>query len=106
MQAPPFTVALESNPDPDDVRAIHAGLEQYNLERAALTPFEPITIFVRDADNKLVGGFLGGTFWGWLHIDILWLADEVGAGALARAYCSWAKRKRCGAAASTRIWRL
>lgn len=69
-----YTVALEPSPHPDDIHTINQGLEQYNLQFAPPNPFDPLTIFIRDAENKLVGGLLGGTFWGWLHIDILWLA--------------------------------
>ena len=25
----------------------------------------------------MIGGLLGGTYWGWLHVDILWLDDSL-----------------------------
>ena len=53
-----FTVRLEDCPDPAAVRAIQAGLEQYNLQFAPPDPFEPLTILARDGDNTLRGGLL------------------------------------------------
>jgi GNAT superfamily N-acetyltransferase len=32
---------------------------------------------VRDADGKILGGLLGETYWGWLHVNILWLGDTL-----------------------------
>jgi GNAT superfamily N-acetyltransferase len=34
-------------------------------------------LFVRDATGTVVGGLLGGTYWGCLYVGILWLADQV-----------------------------
>ena len=29
-----------------------------------------------DENNSIIAGILGGTYWGWLHIDILWVAEK------------------------------
>ena len=31
---------------------------------------------MRDAAGQLAGGLLGATYWGWLYIEILWLAED------------------------------
>ena len=67
------TITLEVIPCPEDVRVIEQGLLNYNLQFAPPDGYQPPTIFLRDADQTLVGGLPGETYWGWLHISILWL---------------------------------
>ncbi len=38
--------------------------------------YDPLIITVRDGTGGIVGGLLGETYWGWLHIDVLWLVDS------------------------------
>lgn len=71
-----YAITLETNPRPEDVRAIDEGLTKYNLQFAPPNPFTPLTIVVRDEQEKVVGGIVGGTFWGWLHIDLFWLDEN------------------------------
>ncbi|CAA9322262.1 MAG: hypothetical protein AVDCRST_MAG93-5801, partial [uncultured Chloroflexia bacterium] len=40
---------------------------------------QPITLFIRNAHDTIVGGLLGGTYWNWLHVEILWLSEEIRA---------------------------
>ena len=81
----PFTIALEESPPPEDVLVVHSGLEAYNRRRAEAGTFAALTVMLRNADGSVAGGLLGGTFWGWLHIDILWLhRDARGQGLGAR----------------------
>jgi len=70
-------IALEETSEPEDVRAIEAGLEAYNRLYAPPDNYRPLTITLRTADGTLVGGLLGETYWGWLHVRILWLDENV-----------------------------
>jgi GNAT superfamily N-acetyltransferase len=70
-------VTIEEAPDAEDVRAIEAGLEAYNSLYAPPLNYRPLTITLRTADGTLVGGLLGETYWSWLYVRILWLAEHV-----------------------------
>jgi GNAT superfamily N-acetyltransferase len=70
------TITLETTPASEDVRRIEQGLLQYNLQFAPPDGFQPLTIFLRNEDQTLIGGLLGETYWGWLHISILWLEES------------------------------
>src|SRR5579885_2583196 len=73
-----YNLVLESEPSRDDVRAVERGLSDYNLRFTCDDHFQRLAIFVRDAESgAIAGGLVGETFWEWLHIDLLWLADEL-----------------------------
>ena len=72
-----YSIRVNDTPDPQDVNLVRQGLYEYNCTFAPDGGFRPLTIFLRDSDGKLVGGLLGGTYWGWLHVDILWLDESV-----------------------------
>ncbi len=71
------TITIEDSPHSDDVRAIQHGLEAFNRQYAPEDNYQPLTVFLRTADQTLIGGLLGETYWGWLHISILWLHESV-----------------------------
>lgn len=71
-----YTIAIEQEPDPDDLRAIERGLEARNLRHAPPDDYRALTITLRQDDGALAGGLLGETYWGWLHVRILWLDER------------------------------
>jgi len=74
-----YSISITDQPDPADVHAIEAGLTAFNLLHAPPENYQPLGAVVRDAGNRLVGGAVGNTWWGWLRIDILWV-DEAARG--------------------------
>jgi ribosomal protein S18 acetylase RimI-like enzyme len=71
-------ISVENQADPQDVQTVERGLEAFNHAHTGVSStFERISIFVRDDDGAIQGGLLGGTYWGWLYISIVWLHDEV-----------------------------
>jgi len=74
---PAYSIQLEDAPKMEDVQAVNEGLAAYNRRFAPGDGYQALTIFLRATDGKLVGGLLGQTYWGWLHLDILWLDDSV-----------------------------
>lgn len=39
--------------------------------------YAPLSLSLRDADLRLVGGVLASTVWSWLSIDALWVSQEL-----------------------------
>ena len=70
-----YTLAIEENASPQDVQAVMDGLLAYN---DAYTEFNrrELSIFARDGTGRLIGGMLGESMFGWLHIRIFWLAED------------------------------
>ena len=83
-------IAYEPAPQPDDIAIVRAGLSAYNRLHAPEDTFEPLTLFVRDAQGTVVGGLLGGTIWSWLYVEILWLSVALrGRGYGSRGYTAF-----------------
>lgn len=70
-------ITYEPAPLSGDLAVVRAGLSAFNRQHAPDDTFEPLTLFVRDAQGAVVGGLLGGTIWSWLYVEILWLSDAL-----------------------------
>ena len=66
---------VEAEPRQDEIDYVIQGLFRYNLQFAPGDVYRRLFISLRDAQGKVVGGLVGGTYWGWLHIDYLWLEE-------------------------------
>jgi ribosomal protein S18 acetylase RimI-like enzyme len=82
---------LEDAPDPSDVQFLNERLRAYNLLHAADDNHRLLTVLLRDPDGEIVAGLLGGTFWGWLHIDVLWVRDDLRRGGHGQALIEMAE---------------
>lgn len=72
------SISVEPDADPQDIQAVERGLRDFNLIQTGLpSDFDRITILVRSDDGTIEGGLLGGTYWGWLYISILWLHKDL-----------------------------
>jgi GNAT superfamily N-acetyltransferase len=83
----------------DDVAVVQAGLRAFNVARIGPPEEEPVQIFLRDEEDRVVGGLLGHIRWRWLYVAKLWIDDaHRGAGqgaALMGAAESYARERGC-----------
>lgn len=56
---------------------IGRGISEYNKQQAGDTNFQRICFVLHAPDEEIVAGVLGEIYWGWLHIDLLWVRDEL-----------------------------
>jgi GNAT superfamily N-acetyltransferase len=54
-----------------DAGIVRNTLRRYNAPVAGDDGHRLLNVVARDAGGTVIGGLLGGTYWGWLHIDIL-----------------------------------
>jgi GNAT superfamily N-acetyltransferase len=71
----PFTLTVEDEPSQDDVATIGRRLYEFNRQIAGEDHHRLLAVFLRDETGTLVAGLTGGTFWGWLVIDLLWVGE-------------------------------
>lgn len=80
MGKPRYTITLETNAAPEDIKVIQDGLSIFNRSKIRVDAGDDLQLLhllVRDNSGLVLGGLLGGTYWNWLHISILWLADDL-----------------------------
>lgn len=60
----------------DIARMLRSHLIEFNGEFCKETQISPVLLTV-EHQGELCGGLVGRIAWGWLHIEILWLASEL-----------------------------
>ena len=70
-----YSITVEEKPSDADCRFLGQSLYEFNVSQ---TGFEVrrIAVFLRDVEGNIIGGALGSTPLGRLHIDILWVRDD------------------------------
>ncbi|KAA3656946.1 MAG: GNAT family N-acetyltransferase [Chloroflexi bacterium] len=56
---------------------IGPAISEYNTQRAGNDNGKNLCFVVRAPDEEVVGGVIGATFWNWLHIDLMWVKEEL-----------------------------
>ena len=90
---------MNHTPSQDEIDLIRQSLYQFNSERVGDDNHTPLHIVEYDENGIVIGGILGGTYWGWMYVDILWVREDhrrQGIGSrLLRAAEQAAKRRGC-----------
>ncbi len=67
---------MNTNPPPAEIAFINQSLEAFNNAHVGPDNHQLFNAVEYDAAGSVVGGILGGTYWGWMHIDTLWVAES------------------------------
>jgi GNAT superfamily N-acetyltransferase len=99
---PDLRVVLETEASAADRQRVVDGLVEHNASFAP-RPAEPVlTLLLRDENDQVRGGLLGETYYGWLHVSILWVDEPFRGGgygeALVRAAEEEARKRGCHSA--------
>lgn len=87
------TITIEETPPSDEVKLLYEGLREYNSSYVTDNQHRPLVVFLRDENNAIVGGLLGDTFWGWLHVSIFWIRADWRRRGLGRAMLTAAEQE-------------
>src|SRR5262245_9554703 len=85
-----WTLSLEDQPSPEDVREVNEAIIAYNTDQIGDHWKGRLTIFARDEQGRIMGGIYGFADRGWLRVEILvvkaeWRGRGLGAQLLAAA---------------------
>lgn len=72
-----YRVAVEAEIDGAEIAVVTKGLGTFNAAHTGGDMPDYLFITVRGDDGEIRGGLLGGTYLGWLQVQVLWLADTV-----------------------------
>jgi len=67
---------MNSNPNQDEVDFVNKSLEEYNTKIVGPDNHKFLNIVEYNDKHEIIGGLLGGTYWGWLYINILWVDEK------------------------------
>ena len=65
---------ITNNPATTDNDFIIQKTREYNSTFVP-SEFEELSVFCRSVNDDIIGGLTGKTFWGWLHIEYLWVEE-------------------------------
>ena len=75
--AMPLRIGVEENPATADTDVILQGLRAFNEAHVGPTVRASLAVLVRDGDGRVLGGLTAQVKFGWVHVDWLWLPDEL-----------------------------
>ena len=66
---------MNASPNENEIKYIRESLYQFNQGIVGDDGHLPFNIVEYDESGTVIGGILGGTYWGWMYIDILWVHE-------------------------------
>lgn len=72
-----YKASVETHQGGADVDWLYARMAAFNAQASGGNDHLPLVVFLRDEQGKPHGGLLGWTLWSWLHIDTLWVSEEL-----------------------------
>lgn len=67
---------MNCNPSEHEINFVRESLAQFNREIVGDDGHKLLNLVEYDDDGTVIGGILGGTYWGWMYIDILWVKED------------------------------
>ena len=67
---------MNISPTENEIKYIREALNQFNNQSVGEDGHTPLNIVEYDENGKTIGGILGGTYWGWMYVDILWVDEK------------------------------
>lgn len=71
------TLSLTNAPSATDLAVIGDSLTAFNDADVGPSQREPLAVFVRDDQNRVLAGINGYTGWGWLYVQWLWVDESL-----------------------------
>ena len=67
---------MNFNPTQKEIDFVNDSLTRFNDKKVGPDNHELLNIVEYDDEKNVIAGLLGGTYWGWMHIDILWVDEK------------------------------
>lgn len=100
---------MNYNPNKNEIEFVNNALEKFNNMHVGPDNHVLLNIVEYDENQNVIAGILGGTYWEWLHIDILWVDEKfrrkkIGSQLLIAAENEAKKRGRHSVHVDTMSW--
>lgn len=67
---------MNSNPSKKEIDFVRESLSEFNNNCVGSDNHTPLSFVEYDANGNIIAGIVGGTYWGWLYIDVLWVHEN------------------------------
>ena len=67
---------MNINPSKHDIDLVRDALGQFNNNCVGADGHTPLNLVEYDENGNVIAGILGGTYWGWMYVDILWVHEN------------------------------
>src|SRR3989338_8222104 len=72
-----YNFEIIENSSPAFIKAIEEGLGQSTPSNITPRHYRPLLLVLRNREKKIIAGFEGSTYWGWLNIRLLWVSKDL-----------------------------
>jgi GNAT superfamily N-acetyltransferase len=70
-------IVVEAGVDPAAYQLIEDAINQYNMTVTGFHSYASVNVVLRDEQDVVKGGALGGIWGEWLYLKFLWVAEEL-----------------------------
>ena len=70
-----YTITYVEKPEDSATTIIGQSFRRFHEQQAGNNDYKSLCLFLLAPDGNVVGGLIGGTYWNWLHIDLLWVRE-------------------------------
>lgn len=70
-----YNFLINDDENSKDITFIQNELDKYNNQFAEPYSHRKLNVIIKDND-EIIGGLLGGTYWGWLYVDRFWINEK------------------------------
>ena len=67
---------MNFEPSEKEIDLVRKALAKFNAEAVGDDGHTPLNIVEYDTCGNVVGGIVGGTYWGWMYVDVLWVHKD------------------------------
>ena len=67
---------MNIKPSESEIKYIREALADFNKNIVGDDGHTPLNIVEYGADGTVIGGIIGGTYWGWMYVDVLWVHES------------------------------
>jgi GNAT superfamily N-acetyltransferase len=72
-----YHIVFVEDPEQSARGIIGRGVRDFNEQHAGDNRFQRLCFVLTAPDQAIVGGVIGEVYWEWLHVDLLWVRDEL-----------------------------
>jgi len=72
-----ITITSEPHASADDLAAVENQINEFNMRVTGDRDYHLVALFLRDEDQKIVGGIIGHVWGGWLKVAFLWVDEAL-----------------------------